>query len=297
MLDLLPDPMTEPTVLAVPFFLALLLVEAGAARRLAHDDVGVDAGASNTVDRAPAGAYEKRDARASITMGVISIATSALWKLLGLFVYTAIFVYLAPWHLSISAWYTWVIGFIAVDILYYVNHRVSQRVRLIWAAHQAHHSSEYFNLSTALRQKWNISAALVMWLPLPFLGIPPAVVFACYGLNLVYQFWIHTERIGTLWRPVEFVLNTPSHHRVHHGSDPDYLDRNYAGVFIVWDRLFGSFAPERHRPRYGLTKPVDTYKVWDLQTREYAAIIRDVRSATTMRDRVRYVFGPPGWMP
>ena len=288
MVDLLPDPMHEPTVLAIPFFLILLALEWLAAWKLdAHDEQG----------RPPVGAYETRDARASISMGLVSIATSTGWKILGLLVYTAIFAYLAPWHLPITAWYTWVIGFIAVDLLYYWNHRISHRVRLVWATHQAHHSSEYFIFATALRQKWNISAALVMWLPLPFLGIPPAVVFACYGLNLVYQFWIHTERIDRLWGPVEFLFNTPSHHRVHHGSDADYLDRNYAGVFILWDRIFGSFAPETHRPTYGLTTPVGSYNIWTLQTHEYAAIARDVRRAGSWRARLGYIFGPPGWSP
>ncbi|WP_066913233.1 sterol desaturase family protein [Millisia brevis] len=288
MVDLLPDPMHEPTVLAIPFFLILLTLEWLAAWKLdARDEHG----------RPPVGGYEARDARASISMGLVSIATSTGWKILGLLVYTAIFAYLAPWQLSITAWYTWVIGFIAVDFLYYWNHRISHRVRLVWATHQAHHSSEYFNFATALRQKWNISAALFMWLPLPFLGIPPAVIFACYGLNLVYQFWIHTERIGRLWGPVEYLFNTPSHHRVHHGSDADYLDRNYAGVFILWDRMFGSFAPETHRPTYGLTTPVGSHNIWTLQTHEYAAIARDVRHADGWRARLGYVFGPPGWSP
>jgi sterol desaturase/sphingolipid hydroxylase (fatty acid hydroxylase superfamily) len=287
-MDLLPDPMQEPTLLAVPFFLALLILEWIAAWKLEdHDDDG----------RKPSGAYERRDATASITMGLASIATSAAWKLAGLLVYTAIFAYLAPWQLPMTAWYTWVIGFIGVDVLYYWNHRISHRVRLVWATHQGHHSSEYFNFATALRQKWNISAALVMWLPLPFLGIPPAVVFACYGINLVYQFWIHTEHIDRMWRPIEFVLNTPSHHRVHHGSDPEYLDKNYAGVFILWDRMFRSFAAETHRPHYGLTTPVGTYNIWTLQTHEYAAIARDVRRADHWRARLGYVFGPPGWAP
>ncbi|KNA91279.1 sterol desaturase family protein [Gordonia sp. w5E2] len=288
MLELLPDPMREPTVLAIPFFVTMLAIEWFAAYKLEESD---DEG------RAPKGAYEKRDARASLSMGVVSIATSAAWKLLGLLVYTAIFTYLAPWHLPATAWYTWLIAFLGVDFLFYWSHRVSHRVRLVWATHQAHHSSEYFNFATALRQKWNISAALVMWLPLPLLGVPPALVFAAYSLNLVYQFWIHTERIDKMWRPFEFVFNTPSHHRVHHGSDPEYLDRNYAGTLIIWDRLFGSFSPETHRPTYGLTKSVGTYNIVKLQTHEYASIARDVRGAASWRARLGYVFGPPGWAP
>ena len=124
------------------------------------------------------------------------------------------------------------------------------------------------------------------------------MVFISFSISLVYQFWIHTERIGKLPRAFEFVFNTPSHHRVHHhGMDPEYLDKNYGGILIIWDRLFGSFQPETFRPHYGLTKPVDTFNIWKLETHEYVAIARDVRSATRWRDRFGYVFGPPGWEP
>lgn len=227
----------------------------------------------------------------------MSIATSTFWKVLALIGYSAIWVYLAPWHLSPTAWYTWVILLLGIDVLYYAYHRIAHRVRVIWATHQAHHSSEYFNFSTALRQKWNNSGEIIMWLPLPFLGIPPWMVFVGFSVSLVYQFFVHTERVGKLWRPIEFIFNTPSHHRVHHGSDAEYLDRNYAGILIIWDRMFGTFAAETHRPTYGLTTPVGTYNIWKLQTREYAAIARDWKASTSWRQRAGYVFGPPGWAP
>jgi sterol desaturase/sphingolipid hydroxylase (fatty acid hydroxylase superfamily) len=111
------------------------------------------------------------------------------------------------------------------------------RVRRIWATHQAHHSREYFNFATALRQKWNNSGEVLMWIPLPLLSVPPWMVFAGFSINLIYQFCVHIERFDKLWRPIEFVFNTPSHHRVHHGMDAEYLDKNYAGIFIVWDRI------------------------------------------------------------
>ncbi|OUC77012.1 sterol desaturase family protein [Gordonia lacunae] len=303
MLEFLPEPMREPTVLAIPFFVTLLAIEWFAAAKLEHDeheptgDGAAEAEAVRRPGQAPPGAYDSRDARSSVSMGLVSIATSTFWKFLGLLLYSALFAYVAPWQFPASEWYTWVIAFAGVDFLFYWSHRVSHRVRLVWATHQAHHSSEYFNFATALRQKWNISAAVLMWIPLPLLGVPPALVFAAYSLNLIYQFWIHTERIGTLWAPFEFVFNTPSHHRVHHGCDPEYLDRNYGGVFIVWDRMFGTFTPEIRRPRYGLTTPVDTYNILRLQTHEYAAIARDVRGASSWRARLGYVFGPPGWTP
>ncbi|MCG5433174.1 sterol desaturase family protein [Mycobacterium sp. MYCO198283] len=287
-LQVLPPQLRDPVLFAVPFFLLLLVLEWAAAGKLQHDEAA---------DRPPSGAYLSRDAWASISMGLVSVGTTAVWKFLALLGYAAIFAYLAPWQLPGDRWYTWVVAIVGVDLLFYVYHRIAHRVRLIWATHQAHHSSRYFNFATALRQKWNNSGEILMWLPLPLLGVPPWLVFASFSLNLIYQFWVHTERIGTLWRPIEFVLNTPSHHRVHHGSDAEYLDKNYGGIFILWDRLFGTFQPELFRPHYGLTKPVDTFNIWRLQTHEYAAIARDVRSARRWRDRLGYVFGPPGWAP
>ena len=156
---------------------------------------------------------------------------------------------------------------------------------------------QYFNFATALRQKWNVSGDVFLRALLPLFGVPPWLVFLSFSINLIYQFWIHTERIDRLWRPIEFVFNTPSHHRVHHGMDQQYLDRNYGGIFILWDRLFRSFQPETTRPHYGLTKQVDTFNVWKLETFEYVAIARDVRHARRWRDRLGYVFGPPGWVP
>ncbi|KXF56205.1 C-5 sterol desaturase [Rhodococcus sp. SC4] len=285
-------PLHEPVTLAIPAFVLFLAIEWFAARHL--EDATFDPDGRSRPVR---GGYERRDARASVSMGAVSILTTTFWKLLALIGYSAIWVYLAPWHLPADAWYTWVILIVGVDALFYAYHRMAHRIRLIWATHQAHHSSEYFNFSTALRQKWNNSAEILMWIPLPLIGIPPWMVFIGFSVNLVYQFFVHTERIGTLPRPIEFVFNTPSHHRVHHGCDPEYLDRNYAGILIVWDRMFGTFQPETHRPTYGLTTPVGTYNIWKLQTREYAAIVRDWRRASSWRDKLGYVFGPPGWAP
>jgi sterol desaturase/sphingolipid hydroxylase (fatty acid hydroxylase superfamily) len=227
----------------------------------------------------------------------VSVATTGAWKAGALLGYAAIYAYVAPWHLPSTAWYTWVLAILGVDLLFYAYHRIAHRVRLVWATHQAHHSSQYFNFATALRQKWNNSGEILIWIPLPLLGVPPWMVFASFSLNLIYQFWVHTERIDKMWRPVEFLFNTPSHHRVHHGMDQQYLDKNYGGILILWDRLFGTYADEVFRPHYGLTKQVSTYNIWKLQTHEYVAIARDVRRAERLRDRLGYVFGPPGWEP
>ena len=293
----IPQPLHDPVALAVPFFLLFVGLE-GLAAYLLEDERPDDQRRSPDGRALPLrGGYDRRDALASMSMGVVSIVTMTLWKTLALVLYAALFVWAAPWHLPLDAWWTWAIAILGVDFFFYWAHRVAHRVRLVWATHQAHHSSEYFNFATALRQKWNNSAEIVAWLPLPLLGVPPALVFFGFSVSLVYQFFVHTERVDRLWRPVELVLNTPSHHRVHHGTDPEYLDRNYGGILIVWDRLFGSFQPELHRPTYGLTTRVATHHILRLQTHEYAAIVRDVRRTPRLRDKLGYVFGPPGWRP
>jgi sterol desaturase/sphingolipid hydroxylase (fatty acid hydroxylase superfamily) len=293
----IPEPLHDPVALAAPFFLLFVALEGLAAFLLEEERPAAERVAPDGRALPVRGGYSRRDALASIGTGLVSIVTMSMWKALGLAVYAVLFAYVAPWQLPADDWRTWLAAILGVEFLFYWSHRVAHRVRLVWATHQAHHSSEYFNFATALRQKWNNSAELVFWLPLPLLGVPPALVFLGFSVNLVYQFFVHTERVDKLWRPIEYVFNTPSHHRVHHGSDPEYLDRNYGGILIIWDRLFGSFQPELHRPTYGLTTPVGTLNLLRLQTHEYAAIARDVRRAPSLRDKLGYVFGPPGWRP
>ncbi len=280
--DLL-DPLKNPVTYAAPFFVLAILVELAALRWLDHDD--------------NATGYALKDARTSISMGVLSLVFLTAFKVLTFFGFVAVYAYVAPFHLPTDTWWYWVLVVLGVDLGYYWHHRFSHRVRIAWAGHQAHHSSEFMNFGTALRQKWNPWFEFFFWLPLPLLGFAPWTLYVAFGFNLVYQFFVHTELVGRLPRPVEYVMNTPSHHRVHHGSDPEYLDRNYGGILIVWDRLFGSFAQERHRPRYGLTKQVDTYNLLRLQYGDYVEIVRDVRSTPRLRDKLGYLFGPPGWTP
>jgi sterol desaturase/sphingolipid hydroxylase (fatty acid hydroxylase superfamily) len=291
--DTVPTALQDPVALAVPVFLVMLALESAAAIVLEEKE----AASGDRPGRPGRGAYARQDALASIASGAVSIVTMSLWKLLALVVYAGLFAYVAPWQLDSHDWTTWVVAILGVDLLFYLAHRVAHRVRIVWATHQAHHSSEYFNFATALRQKWNNSAEIVMWLPLPLLGVPPWMVFTAFSISLVYQFFVHTEHVGRLWRPIELLFNTPSHHRVHHGSDPLYLDRNYGGILIVWDRLFGTFQEEVHRPTYGLTKPVGTHNIVKLQTHEYAAIARDVRGVPRLRDKLGLLLGPPGWRP
>lgn len=280
--DLL-DPAKNPLTYALPFFLLSIAIELAALRWLDHDQAMTG--------------YQGRDARTSMLMGLGSLFFSTAFKVGSFFVFLWLFEHAAPYHLPVDTWWYWVLLTVVLDLAYYWNHRFVHRVNVGWAAHQAHHSSEYMNFGTALRQKWNPWFEIFFWAPLPLLGFEPWTIYAAWSVNLVFQFFVHTETIDRLPRPVELVFNTPSHHRVHHGSDPEYLDTNYAGIFIVWDRLFGTFTPERQRPTYGLTKPVGTYDLIRLQYGDYAKIARNVRLAKGWRERMGYLFGPPGWAP
>ena len=266
---------------AIPVFALLLIVEFLSFRFLPEDD---ELG------------YELRDTATSLTMGTGYVMISIGWKLVLLFVFGAAYL-IAPVHLSASNPWTWVALFVADDFVFYWYHRYHHTVRLFWASHVVHHSSQRYNLSTALRQPWTPVTQLPFWLPLAFLGFAPWMILLQQSISLIYQFFIHTERVDKLGRPVEFIMNTPSHHRVHHGSNRQYLDKNYGGTLIVWDRLFGTFEAEQERVVYGLTKNIDTFNPARVAFGEFIAIGRDVASARNWRDRFGYVFRGPGWKP
>lgn len=196
------------------------------------------------------------------------------------------------------SWWAWPLAFVLDDLAYYAFHRSAHRVRWFWASHVNHHSSQHYNLSTALRQTWTgfVAGNFLFRLPLFLIGFPPPMIFFVGALNLIYQFWIHTEVVGYCPRWFEAVMNTPSHHRVHHATNPRYLDRNYAGVFIVWDRLFGTFAPERddERVRYGLVKQLPSFNLLHGVFHEWWGILKDLWTAPWSA-KLRYAFGPPGW--
>jgi sterol desaturase/sphingolipid hydroxylase (fatty acid hydroxylase superfamily) len=278
----------DPALLAVPFFVLFIVLELVALRVL---DEGSDEDPS-----ARLAGYDRRDSAASLSMGLGSVVVNLVVRTLALLGYAALYA-ASPLRLDPHHWWTWVVTILLVDLLWYAYHRSSHRVRLLWAMHQAHHSSVRFNYTTALRQKWNPWGELLFWVPLPLLGVPPWMIFFVFSINLAYQFWVHTEAVPTLWRPVELVFNTPSHHRVHHASDAWYLDRNYGGILIVWDRMFGTFREEQERPTYGLTHPVTTFNPFRLQYGELALMLRQVRQSARWRDRLGYLFAPPGWSP
>ena len=268
-------------LLAIPGFIALMLLELGVTRR-------------GQAQEARLLGYDRSDSRTSLAMGVGSLVVNGVWRLVEVLLLGAAAA-LVPWELH--GWVAWVVALIGIDFVYYWDHRAGHEIRLLWASHVVHHSSQRYNLSTALRQTWTGEYTVLFFLPVALAGVPIELVLASWSINLVYQFWIHTEAIGRMWRWFEYVFNTPSHHRVHHGSQAQYLDRNYGGILIIWDRLFGSFEPEGERVIYGLTKNIETHNPLRVATHEYVALARDVRSARSWRHRAGYVLHGPGWAP
>ena len=240
--------------------------------------------------------YDLRDSATSLSMGLGFLIIEVPWKVVSLAAYVGVYE-LTPLRLSPHDWWTWVVLFFADDFVYYWYHRGHHEIRLLWASHVVHHSSQRYNLSTALRQTWTPFTVIPFYLPLAAIGLPPWMIFLEQSVSLIYQFWIHTERIDKLPRWFEFVWNTPSHHRVHHGSNAQYLDRNYGGILIIWDRLFGSFEAEDERVVYGLTKNISTHNPLRVAFHEYAAIWADVAEATRLRDRFAHLMRGPGWTP
>ena len=274
--------MAEVLYFAIPAFVLLLIVEALSYRHLGDDEDLVG--------------YEKRDTATSLSMGLGNVTINVVWKLVVLAAYAVLYE-LTPLRLHADIWWSWVLLFFADDLAYYWFHRVHHEVRVFWASHVVHHSSEHFNLSTALRQTWTPMTSLPFWAPLALAGFSPGMILLAQSWSLIYQFWIHTERVKKMPRWFEAVFNTPSHHRVHHGANQEYLDRNYAGILIIWDRLFGTFEPEGKRVRYGLTKNIRTHNPVRVGFHEFIAIAHDVRHAKNWHERLGYMFGGPGWTP
>lgn len=244
------------------------------------------------------GLYESRDTKASFWMMAITPVVEFLPKL-GAFVLFYLLHEISPLRDAVGRqWWAWLVLLVLDDFVYYWFHRSNHEVRLFWAGHVTHHSALKMNFATALRQ--GVGERLhkfLFWLPLPLLGFDPLMIFTVMAINLFYQFWVHSELVDKLPRPVEYVFNTPSHHRVHHASNVRYLDCNHGGIFILWDRLFGSFSAEvpGDKPCYGLTSNITSYHPWHVVTHEYQSIWRDCRRASSWGDRLRYLLLAPGW--
>ncbi len=236
--------------------------------------------------------YELRDTAASLAMGLGSLIVG----IAAAFVRVPFFAWLYEHRvadLGAHPW-SWLVLLFAEDLCYYWFHRCHHEIRVLWAAHISHHSSQHYNLSTALRQPWATAfTGPIFWAPLPLLGFSPLMVLVAQSWSLIYQFWLHTEAVGKLG-PLELVLNTPSHHRVHHGTNPEYLDKNHGGIFILWDRLFGTFAVEDRRVVYGITTNIQSFSPLHIVAHEFRAMARDLASARSLRELATAVLGRPG---
>jgi sterol desaturase/sphingolipid hydroxylase (fatty acid hydroxylase superfamily) len=275
-------------IYSIPGFLTLLVLEVLWTRRLRRTGTAGLLG------------YERRDTLASLAMGVGNVIISAFTTLGAIALWGWGYQHRVLWLGESAAWWSWPCLFVLEDLCYYWFHRSHHEVRLLWAAHVNHHSSQYFNLSTALRQPWFTPiTGPIFWLPLALVGFSPPQILTAQALSLLYQFWIHTETVRHLPRPLEWLLNTPSHHRVHHGKNVRYLDRNHGGVLIVWDRLFGTFAPETEQEpvRYGITHDLTTFNPLRIAVHELVEVAHDVRRAGSLRAALGYLFAPPGWSP
>ncbi len=277
--------MTPPAILqidlvqlGVPIFLLLTIVEVIWARSKRRSE------------------YELGDTMASATLG---FGRFILTIFSGLAVYM-IMKTVEPYALLPIGfqWWAFVLILFADEFVYYWWHRYSHECPIMWAAHAVHHSSRHFNMSTAIRQPWtdHITLGFLPWTILAVIGFPPELIFFQFGVSQVYQYFLHTDHVGKLPRPIEFLFNTPSHHRVHHASNPRYLDANYGGVLIIYDRLFGTFVEEcEERPRYGLTNNVATFNPLRLVFFEWARLIKDWRDAPDWKTVLLYAFAKPGW--
>ncbi len=267
----------DPTVYFIPGFVGLILLEMYLGyreKRNIHKDI--------------------KDSFASVSMGIgsliidIGVKTVAFGVMMFLYQFRI-------FDLGPTLWYAWVLLFFADDFSFYWHHRLSHQVRVLWAAHVNHHSSVNYNLAVALRQSWTeLFYKFTFWMWLPIVGFHPIMILTMMSFSLIYQFWVHTETIGKLG-PLEWILNTPSHHRVHHASNTRYLDRNHAGTLIIWDRLFGTFEPESEKVKYGLTTNIHTYNLLEIAFHEYRNLFKDMKRAPKIGDKLRYMIMPPGW--
>jgi sterol desaturase/sphingolipid hydroxylase (fatty acid hydroxylase superfamily) len=267
--------MLKPTIIAIPFFAALIALETYLSVRKEPN-------------------YDRKDIWTNIALGFGSVAFGAVFAVIQTFFYEGIYQNYALFQISMNTWWAWTILLFADDFLYYWFHRISHEVRFFWNFHVVHHSSNQYNLSVAVRQSWFSGIThWIFYLPLAFVGFPLWAFVFMHGLNLIYQFWIHTKTINKLPKWIEYVFNTPSHHRVHHGVNEQYLDKNYAGIFIFWDRLFGSFTEENEEVRYGIIKPIHSYNWLWINLHAWVEMWEAMKTKRTFWGKIRCIFGAP----
>ncbi|RYZ28154.1 MAG: sterol desaturase family protein [Chitinophagaceae bacterium] len=240
--------------------------------------------------------YETKDTFASLGLGIGNVIVGFVTKAMIFGLFTLLYKY-RFFDLDAGKWWFWVALFFADDFSYYWFHRTAHNTGWFWASHVVHHSSQHYNLAAALRQTWtgNLTGSFLFWAWMPLVGFQPIWILFMQQLSLIYQFWIHTETIHRLPKFLEFFLNTPSHHRVHHGSDLKYLDKNHGGILIIWDRLFRSFQPEEERPTYGLTRNIESFNPVTIALLTWAELYKKAKTAGSVKNAIHYFIKPPGW--
>lgn len=238
----------------------------------------------------------KKSMFSSLFIGIVAIAIATTTKGVALLCYALVYRYRLV-TMPGDAWWAWVICFLSDDLSFYWFHRCSHQVRFFWASHIVHHSPQTFTLTTAFRLPWtsHFTGNFLFWAWMPLLGISPSMIITMKAASTVYQLWLHTEKIKRLPKWVEAVFNTPSHHRVHHGTEVEHLDKNHGGTLIIWDRLFGTFCPETYTPVYGLTENIRSNNPFIIEFSEWGSLIRDLKRSRSLRDRINFLFNSPGW--
>ncbi len=240
--------------------------------------------------------HDNKDMFSSISLALGRVPVSAITKGIAIYFYILIFQF-RFFKIPGNYWWAWVICFFSDDFSFYWFHRFSHQIRFLWASHKVHHSSEKFTLISGLRVPWtsDLTGNFLFWAWMPLIGIEPYMIIFMKSANVFYQFWMHTESIRKLPKWFEAVFNTPSHHRVHHGSNMEYLDKNYAGTLIIWDKLFGTYQEEIFKPKYGLTEDIKSFNPFVIAFHEWKNMLRDIKKAKNIRDGLCYCFKPPGW--
>ncbi len=269
----------NPIVLSIPIFFILIGIEL-VAERISHQKL-----------------YSLPDSIANLSCGITSQLSGLFMKVFAVGIYMLIYENFALISLEVN-WLYWLGLFLLTDLTYYWAHRMSHEVNLFWGGHVVHHQSEEYNLSVALRQ----SSLQIVWtfafsLPIALLGFQTEHFIYISALNTLYQFWIHTEIIQKMPRWFELIFNTPSHHRVHHGRNPKYIDKNHAGSLIIWDKMFGTFQEEEERPTYGITKPINSWNAAYANFSHYVEMSKDLKRIPHWSDRFKYLYKKPGWLP
>ena len=243
------------------------------------------------------GGYRLDDTLTDLACGIGQQLLDPLLRLVGVAAYAAVQQRWGLWQWDLHSPAHWVVAMILVDLGFYLFHRASHRVRVLWAVHHVHHSSDEYNLAVALRQPWLEKLVdLPFYLPLALMGMPVELYVSAFTLNLIYQFFLHTRWVPKLG-PLEWLLNTPSHHRVHHGVNPQYIDKNYGGMLVIWDRLFASFTPEAEAPVYGTVTPLRTWNVWTANAAPWRELLHSSGLCGAWLDKLKIWLGPPEWRP